>query len=67
MDFNEINKLYELTQISRDFKKISIEPIKACNANDLSDVEKERYVKLGIDAIKSGKLAVVMMAGRTRD
>lgn len=63
IDFEEIKKLYGLTQEKKEFNGVDIKPIEACDAESLSDEEKERLTKIGIDIIKEGKLAVVMMAG----
>ncbi len=63
INFDEMKNLYELTKVKKDFKEFKIEPIKACDASKLTDAEKEEYIKLGEEAIKNGKLAVVMLAG----
>ena len=63
IDFEQIENLYKLTKEKKDFGEAKIEPIKAYDASSFSDEEKEEYIKIGEEAIKNGKLAVVMMAG----
>ena len=63
IDFEQINKLYEDTKKEIEFKEQKIEPISYIEKEELSNEEKERYLKIGADEIKNGKLAVVTMAG----
>ena len=63
INFEEIKSLYELTKDKKDFNDAKIESVDACDANALAPEEKDRLTQIGIDAIKNGKLAVVMMAG----
>ncbi len=63
MDFKQIQDLYESTKTKADFTQCKIEPIAHTVKADLSNEQLEEYTKLGEDAIKSGKLAVVTMAG----
>ncbi len=63
IDFDEVEELYNLTKTKKDFKEVKIEPIKACDAASLSEEEKNEYIKIGVETIKAGKFAVVMMAG----
>ncbi|MBR3280294.1 MAG: UTP--glucose-1-phosphate uridylyltransferase [Clostridia bacterium] len=63
INFDEVNNLYALAKEKKEFSDVEINPVEACDASKLSIEEKERLEKIGIEAIKSGKLAVVMMAG----
>ncbi len=67
IDFDQINKLYEQTKIEIKSDTDKIEPISYIEKEKLSEEEKEKYFNLGADEIKKGKLAVVTMAGRTRN
>ena len=63
MDFNEVQKLFNLTKETKNFDEVKIDPVEACDAEKLSEEERNEYIKIGEEAIKNGKLAVVMMAG----
>jgi len=63
IDFEEINKLYEQTKHKIEFENSKIEPIDHVEKSKLSKEEYEHYEKLGIEAIKAGKVAAVTMAG----
>ena len=63
LDFNMVKNLFELTKEKREFNDVKIEPIEAQEAESIPENEKEELIKLGEDAIKNGKVAVVMMAG----
>ena len=63
INFEEVKALYALTKEHKEFTNVKIEPIDACDANTLSKEEKDEYIRIGEDAIKSGKFAVVMLAG----
>lgn len=63
IDFEQTNNLYEKTQEKIEFGDAKIEPINYVEKDKLSKEEYEEYDKLGSDIIKSGKLAVVTMAG----
>ena len=63
IDFDEVKKLYELTKEKKEFKDFKIEPIKATDASMIPEDLKNEYIKIGTEAIKDGKLAVIMMAG----
>ncbi len=63
INFAEVQKLFDLTKEKKSFEEVKIEPIKACDAETLSEEEKAELISIGTDAIKSGKLAVIMMAG----
>ena len=63
MDFNEVQKLFNLTKETKNFDEVKIDPVEVCDAEKLSEEERNEYIKIGEEAIKNGKLAVVMMAG----
>jgi len=61
IDFEQLNKLYENTKKEIESGEDKIEPISYIEKEKLSDYEK--YMKVGAEEIKNGKLAVVTMAG----
>lgn len=63
IDFEQINKLYKQTKEEVKIGNDKIEPIEYIEKEKLSSGEKERYLKIGAEEIKKGKLAVVTMAG----
>lgn len=62
-NFKQMQELYETTKIKANFENVKLEPINHVTKSDLSPEELEKYTSLGENAIKSGKLAVVTMAG----
>lgn len=65
LDFNFLNKLYQNRTEKK--KEAKIEPIEYISKENLSDEKKEYYTKIGIEAIKQGKIAVCQMAGGQRN
>lgn len=63
IDFEQMKKLYELSQNPPKFENAQIEPIKYFDTLKLTNEEKENFIKIGEEIIKSGKLACVTMAG----
>lgn len=63
IDFEQVEKLYEQTKSEIKLGKDKIEPIPYIEKDKLSNEEKDKYLKMGADEIKQGKLAVVTMAG----
>ena len=63
VDFGQIEKLFKSCNEQKDFSKTKIEPIDFVDKSKLSKEEYEKYEKIGEEKIKSGKLAVVTMAG----
>lgn len=63
IDFGLVKDLFELTKKKIESKDFKIQSIDACDANLLTEEEKNRYIEIGTKAIKEGKTAVVMMAG----
>jgi len=61
IDFDGLSKLYENTKKEIETGKDLIEPISYIEKEKLSDHEK--YMEIGAEEIKNGKLAVVTMAG----
>ncbi len=63
IDFEQMNKLYRKTQEKIEFGNDKIEPISYVEKDKMNKTEIEEYDRLGSNIIKSGKLAVVTMAG----
>ena len=63
LNFNQINELYKKINVTVDFKNSKIEPMEYTDKSTLSDDELKNYEKIGLEAIKAGKLAAVTMAG----
>lgn len=63
IDFELMLKLYENTKKPAQIDTDSIEPIPYLDKSKLSKDELDLYYEKGLEAIKSGKLAVVTMAG----
>ena len=63
IDFEQILNLYEKTKMPVECKNSKIEPIPAIDSEKLSNEEKEKYTKIGEEILKTGKHAVVTMAG----
>ena len=63
IDFHKILELYENTKKEIEIKEKTITPIEYLDKAKLSDVEQEKYNKLGEDILKKGEYAVVTMAG----
>ena len=61
IDFEQLNKLYENTKKEIKSEEDKIEPISYVEKEKIVDYEK--YMKIGAEEIKNGKLAVVTMAG----
>lgn len=67
IDFELVNKLYEETKQEIKFENVKIEPIKYVEKENLTEEEYKKYFEIGANEIKKRKLAVVTMAGRTRN
>jgi len=63
MNFNEIEEFFTCLNKEEFFNSTKIEPIKYIDKTKLTQSKKEQYCKLGEDIIKSGKFAVITMAG----
>ena len=63
LDFAQIEKLYKNVNTTVNFSDAKIEPIEYTEKERLSDEERKKYESLGLEKIKSDKLAVVTMAG----
>ena len=62
-DFAQVEELYKRVDKKVDFKNAHIEPIEYTDKYKLQKEELERLEKIGLEAIKAGKLATVTMAG----
>ena len=63
IDFDLMQRLYEKASKPVDLEAVTIEPIEHVDKSKLTNAERERYEKLGIEAIKYNKFACVTMAG----
>ena len=64
LDLNQIEKLYDAIKNPVEEKtETKVEPIEYVDKAKLSNEEKEEYIKLGNEALSSGKIAAVTMAG----
>ena len=63
LDFDGINELYSLTKKNENAIFNNVKPIEACDADKLSQEEKDELISIGLNAIRNGKYVVVMMAG----
>lgn len=63
IDFHQLKELYENAIKEKDIKQNKIEPIEYLDKEKLSSQEKYKFDTLGENIIKSGKYAVVTMAG----
>ena len=67
INFEEIKELFNNIKKEIKFENDKIEPIKYIEKNKLTDEEKNKYFEIGANEIKNNKLAIVTMAGRTRN
>lgn len=63
IDFDQFEKLYNLTKSTISFDNDTIEPIKYIEKSKLQEEEYNKYLNLGEEEIKKGRYAVVTMAG----
>lgn len=63
VNFNQIEKLFQSIKEEKNFSDVKIEPIDFVDKEKLSKDEYAKYEQVGVKKIKSGKLAVVTMAG----
>ncbi len=63
IDFDEVKKLYDLTQKEKLINNGKIEPIDYIDPEKLTKEEREKAQKIGEEIIKSNQYAVVTMAG----
>ena len=63
IDFDLMKNLYEKATHPIDMGNVTIEPIEHVDKSKLTNAERDRYEKLGIEAIKYNKFACVTMAG----
>ena len=63
IDFHQIMELYDNTKKEIEIKESKIEPISYLDKAKLSQEQREKFDKLGEEILRSGKYAVVTMAG----
>ena len=64
IDFEQIQELFEHVSKRSDSTDIEeIEPVKAMNPDKIDKGELDEYIKLGENAVKTGKFAIAIMAG----
>lgn len=63
VDWDEINRLFALTKQTPNFSNVTFAPVEATDATTLSEEEKNRYQAKGEEILRTGKYAVVMLAG----
>ena len=63
IDFKRIKEMYEERNEKPSFTDSKIEPIDYIDKSKMSEEDYEKCLELGTNAIKSGKLAIVTMAG----
>lgn len=63
IDFEQIMELYDNTKKEIEIKENKIEAINYLDKSKLSEEQKEKFDRLGEEIIRSGKYAVVTMAG----
>lgn len=63
IDFKRIKELYEERNKTATYAESKIEPIEYVDKSKMSEEEYEECLKIGTELIKSGKLAIVTMAG----
>ena len=66
IDFEQILNLFENTKKEIETGNDKIEPISYINQFKLSEDEREKYIKIGEEAIRAGKLGFITMAGGQR-
>lgn len=65
IDFEFISSLYSDLVVNNNAKELKsdISPLKAVNFNECAKEEKENYYNMGLEAIKNGKVGVLLVAG----
>ena len=63
IDFHQIMELYNNTKKAIEFKESKIEPLKYLDKAKLTVEQRNKFDELGENAVRSGKYAVVTMAG----
>lgn len=63
IDFEKQIKLFESTLNKEESKTFEVAPIKAFDVNNISEEKLAEYISIGEEQIKSGKLAIVTLAG----
>ena len=65
-DFEKMNLLYKNSMICENVSLNEISLIEYVDKEKLSETEKETYSKIGIEVISKNQLAIVTLAGRSR-
>ena len=63
IDFELLNKLYQNVTINNKQEESVIAPIEYTDKDKICKEDKERYIRIGEEKIRQGKLAAVTMAG----
>ncbi len=63
IDFSQMEDLFELTKKGEVFKDSKIEPISYIEKAKISEENRKKYIQIGEEIIRTGKYAVVTMAG----
>lgn len=63
IDFENMEKLYGIAKNPVEVEEAEISPMPYEDTTKLTNEEKNKYIKIGEDIIRNGKLAVVTMAG----
>ncbi len=63
IDFEKMRERYEASKVNEYYDASSISPIPYYNSMMISEDEKQRYIKIGENAVNHGKIAVISMAG----
>ena len=65
VNFEKMNSLYKNSLIDEEISLNEISPIEYVNKEELEELKKEEYSKIGMEAIIKNQLAIVTLAGRT--
>lgn len=63
INFSQMEELYKNVGETVENKNVEIEPIPYIDKSKIEEKEKQNYMEKGVSEIKSGKLAIVTMAG----
>ena len=63
LDYENMEKLYGIAKNPVEVEEAEISPMPYEDTTKLTNEEKNKYIKIGEDIIRNGKLAVVTMAG----
>lgn len=63
IDFEKMKEMYDASKISDYYDASSISPIPYYNSMTISEEDKQKYIEIGEETVKRGKVAVISMAG----